>query len=190
MTYHRDGGQRGGGKELFRELYEAYYAPLCLYAFRFVREMPAAEDIVADIFAALWDRLPEMELRDGTAGGYLHSAVKNRCLNHLKHRLYELGYMENCARQEPVYASSPDALYGPQELYALLHRTLERLPENYRTVFVKSALEGRTYDEIAEAMQVRVQSVNRYKQRAVEQLRRELGPYLALLAAWGMLHNL
>ena len=67
MTYHRDGGQRGGGKELFRELYEAYYAPLCLYAFRFVREMPAAEDIVADIFAALWDRLPEMELRDGRA---------------------------------------------------------------------------------------------------------------------------
>lgn len=98
--------------------------------------------------------------------------------------------MENCARQEPVYASSPDALYGPQELYALLHRTLERLPENYRTVFVKSALEGRTYDEIAEEMQVSVKSVNRYKQRAVEQLRRELGPYLALLAAWGMLHNL
>ena len=39
-------------------------------------------------------------------------------------------------------------------------------------------------------MQVSVKSVNRYKQRAVEQLRRELGPYLALLAAWGMLHNL
>lgn len=135
MTYHRDGGQRGGGKNSSANCTRRITPRLCLYAFRFVREMPAAEDIVADIFAALWDRLPEMELRDGTAGGYLHSAVKNRCLNHLKHRLYELGYMENCARQEPVYASSPDALYGPQELYALLHRTLERLPENYRTGF-------------------------------------------------------
>lgn len=149
--------------------------------------MPAAEDIVADVFAAIWNRLPEMELRDDTAGGYLRNAVKNRCL---KHRLYELGYTENCTRREPVYAASPDALYTVQELYGLLHRTLERLPENYRTVFVKSVLEGRTHDEIAEEMQVCVKSVNRYKQRAIEELRHELGPYLALLAALGVLPDL
>lgn len=188
MANLRDDGQRK--KELFRELYEAYYAPLCLYAFRFVRDMPSAEDIVADIFAALWDRLPDMELRDDTAGGYLRSAVKNRCLNHLKHRLYELGYQENCALREPVYASSADALYTPKELYQMLHRTLERLPENYRTVFVRSILEGRTHDDIAQEMQVSVKSVNRYKQRAIEQLRRELEPYLTLLAAWGAIHTL
>lgn len=70
MTYHRTADNEGGERTLPRTV-RGVLRPLCLYAFRFVREMPAAEDIVADIFAALWDRLPEMELRDGTAGGYL-----------------------------------------------------------------------------------------------------------------------
>lgn len=183
MVFHKDEKQR---KELlFRKLYEAYYAPLCLYASRLVNDMPTAEDIVADIFAALWDRLPDMELRSDTAGGYLRSSVKNRCLNHLKHRLCEMGYSESCTHGEPLYASAPDALYSPQELHELLRKTLERLPENYRTVFVKSILEGRTYDEIAEEMQICVKTVNRYKQRAVEHLRQELGHYLSLFLLLG-----
>lgn len=174
-------------QDLFRELYEANYAPLCLYACRIVRNMPAAEDIVADLFAALWDRLPEMELRADTAGAYLRNAVRNRCLNHLKHRLCELGYAESLCRQEPFYAPGPEALHTSQELLDLLHETLEKLPENYRTVFVKNMLEGRTHDEIADEMRVCVKTVNRYKQRALERLRRELEQYLPLLIVFGLL---
>lgn len=179
-----------GREARFRELYGAYYAPLCLYAYRFTHTrggMSAAEDIVADVFAVLWERLPETELRGETAGAYLRSAVRNRCLNYLRHKLFEEGYSERAALREPVYASAPDALYTLQELYELLRGTLERLPENYRTVFVRSVLEGRSHDEIAREMQVSVKSVGRYKQRALEELRRELGRYLPLLLALGTL---
>lgn len=176
-------------EELFRELYEAYYAPLCLYAYRFTRErggMSAAEDIVADIFAALWDRLPELELLRDTAGAYLHSAVRNRCLNHLKHRLYELSYTQNCQGRDPVYATAPDALYTLEELYGLLRRTLEAMPEQYRTVFVKSIVEGRTQEEIAREMNLSIKTVGRYKQRTLEELRRRLSSYLPLMLALGV----
>ena len=41
----------------FKQLYEDYYAPFCLYAKRFVDDKEVREDIVSDVFTSLWDKL-------------------------------------------------------------------------------------------------------------------------------------
>lgn len=56
-----------------------------------------------------------------------------------------------------------------------------KLPENYRTVFIKSFFEGKTHTEIAEEMNLSVKSINRYKQKTMELLRNELKEYMPLL---------
>ena len=38
----------------FKQLYEEYYAPFCLYAKRFVDDKETREDIVSDVFTSLW----------------------------------------------------------------------------------------------------------------------------------------
>ena len=40
----------------------------------------------------------------------------------------------------------------------MLYETLNKLPENYRTVFMKSFFEGKTHAEIAEEMNLSVKS--------------------------------
>lgn len=50
----------------------------------------------------------------------------------------------------------------------MLYETLNKLPENYRTVFIKSFFEGKTHTEIAEEMNLSVKSINRYKQKKME----------------------
>ena len=67
------------------------------------------------------------------------------------------------------------------ELYRMLYETLNKLPENYRTVFIKSFFEGKTHTEIAEEMNLSVKSINRYKQKTMELLRNELKEYMPLL---------
>ena len=62
----------------------------------------------------------------------------------------------------------------------MLYETLNKLPENYRTVFMKSFFEGKTHAEIAEEMNLSVKSINRYKQKTMELLRNELKDYLPL----------
>ena len=61
------------------------------------------------------------------------------------------------------------------------YETLNKLPENYRTVFIKSFFEGKTHTEIAEEMNLSVKSINRYKQKTMELLRNELKDYMPLL---------
>ena len=77
----------GHTKELtFKQLYEEYYAPFCLYAKRFIEDKDTREDIVSDVFASLWDKIDTFDLKSETALGYIKMCVKNNCLNFLKHQ--------------------------------------------------------------------------------------------------------
>ena len=90
-------------------------------------------------------------------------------------------YAENIQKKAPVYETEPDSIYTLDELYRMLYETLNKLPENYRTVFIKSFFEGKTHTEIAEEMNLSVKSINRYKQKTMELLRNELKEYMPLL---------
>ena len=167
----------------FKQLYEEYYAPFCLYAKRFIDDLDTRQDIVSDVFASLWDKMDtdSFDLQSDTALGYIKMCVKNSCLNFLKHQEYEWSYAENIQKKTPVYETEPDSVYTLDELYRMLYETLDKLPENYRTVFMKSFFEVKTHVEIAEEMNLSVKSINRYKQKTMELLRNELKDYLPLL---------
>lgn len=167
----------------FKQLYEEYYAPFCLYAKRFIDDKDIREDIVSDVFTSLWDKIDSesFDLQSNTALGYIKMCVKNSCLNYLKHQEYEWSYAEKIQGKAPVYETEPDSVYTLDELYRMLYEALEKLPENYRTVFMKSFYEGKTHVEIAEEMNLSVKSINRYKQKTMELLRNELKDYLPLI---------
>ena len=164
----------------FKRLYEEYYAPFCLYAKRFIDDRSAREDIVSDVFISQWNKQESFPLNKETMLGYLKTCVRNSCLNYLKHQEYEFNYAELCQKREPSYATAPDNVYQLNELYEMLYKTLNKLPENYRIVFTKNFFEGKTHAEIAKELNLSVKSIDRYKQRTMDFLRSELKEYLPL----------
>ena len=168
-------------EQAFKLLYKEYYAPFCLYAKRFIEDKEVREDIVSDVFTSLWDKIDSFDLQSDTAIGYIKMCVKNSCLNFLKHQEYEWSYAENIQKKAPIYETEPDSVYTLDELYRMLYETLDKLPENYRTVFIKSFFEGKTHVEIAEELKLSVKSINRYKQKTMELLRNDLKEYLPLI---------
>lgn len=168
-------------EQAFEELYEEYYAPFCLYAKRFIEDKETREDIVSDVFTSIWGKMDTFDLQSDTALGYIKMCVRNSCLNFLKHQECEWNYAENIQKKAPVYETEPDSVYTLDELYKMLYETLNKLPENYRIVFMKSFFEGKTHVEIAEEMNLSVKSINRYKQKTMELLRNELKDYMPLL---------
>ena len=169
-------------EQAFKQLYEEYYAPFCLYAKRFIEDKEAREDIVSDVFASLWDKIDSFEPDSDTTLGYIKMCVKNTCLNYLKHQEYEWNYAEVIRKKTPIYENEPDSVYTLDELYRMLYETLNKLPENYRTVFIESFFNGKTHAEIAEELNISVKYINRYKQKTIELLRNELKDYMPLLA--------
>ena len=168
-------------KQVFKQLYEEYYAPFCLYAKRFVDNKETREDIVSEVFASLWNNMDNFEIDPKTILGYLKMCVRNNCLNYLKHQEYEWNYAEVVKKYTPVYETEPDSVYTLDEMYRMLYGTLNKLPESYRIVFIESFFKGKTHTEIAEELNLSVKSVNRYKQKTLEFLRNELKEYMPLL---------
>ena len=77
----------------FRVLFGAFYRYLVLYAMRYVGQQEVAEDVVQEVFMAVWESDKEYNSYHGFKA-FLYDSVKNRCLNHLKHQEVELRHSE------------------------------------------------------------------------------------------------
>lgn len=169
-------------EQVFKHLYEEYYAPFCLYARRYIDDLNIRQDIVSDVFTSLWEKInmSSFDLEPDTALKYIKICVKNNCLNYLRRQECEWSYTESVQGRSPCYEVEPDSIYTLDELYRMLYETLDKLPPNYRIVFMESFFDGKTHVEIAEEMNLSVKSIDRYKQKTMELLRNELKDYMLL----------
>ena len=77
----------------FSEMYLTYYSKLVRFAREFVILEEDAENITQDVFTDLWERRDSMDHVENM-NAYLFRLVKNRCLDHLKHKIFEQKYVE------------------------------------------------------------------------------------------------
>ncbi len=73
---------RTGDEQAFEALFRAYVEPLCAFAYSYVESEPAAQEIVQDLFARLWERRDSLEVPRNVQA-YLYGATRNRAINYL-----------------------------------------------------------------------------------------------------------
>lgn len=169
-------------KQAFRQLFDCYYPALCLYAKRFIEEKETREDIVQDVFFSIWENRKHISIQTSSRS-YLTTCVRNHCLNFIQRNrmdTLDMSVPENI----PLYAENHTDLYLLNELETLLAQALAKLPEDYRRVFELNRFEDKSYAEIAENMHISTRTVERYKNKAIEILKKDLKDYLPLLAGW------
>lgn len=176
---------RGGSELAFAEIYRRYGFGLIEQAYRKVGSREAAEEIVQDLFAALWHK------RDGIAiqklPEYLGTAVKYRVINLIKSRLTHADYLAYC-RTQPSHADHrTEQELAATDLAGALRRGLTRLPAHTREVFQLSRIEHQTVPEIAGRLKLSTKAVEYHITRALKQLRVSLKDFLVVLALL-MLH--
>lgn len=166
---------RAGDARAFEQTFRAYYEPLCAFAFRFVRDNAAAEDLVQDVFGALWTSRASINIATSLRA-YLFAAVRNRALNIRKHEMVvddwerdELAHDE--LHPHPV---QPDVLLDRKLLKARLETAFQSLPERAATALRLRWREGMSYAEIADAMSISVKGVEKLLSRGLRALRQAL----------------
>jgi len=164
----------------YRCLFEHYYAALCLFSKRYIEDRDVREDIVQDVFFNIWEKRKSISANI-SARNYLVTCVKNLSLNYLRKQGYMQDYQKQLIDNPPVYSNGEEDLYMLNELEALLEQALAKLPPEYRMAFEMSRMEQKSMDEVAEAMGVSVRTVERYRNKAVEILKKELKDFLLLL---------
>lgn len=71
--------------------------------------------------------------------------------------------------------------YVMEELEAMISEKIALLPEECQKVFYLSRYENKSYAEIAEELNISINTVKYHIKNALSTLRKELGPYLLLI---------
>ena len=156
----------------FERLFREYYEVLCFFANRFVDNMQVSEEIVADAYAALWERR-ESILITTSFRAYIYRAVRNRCLNHIKHQRIERAYLDYLRQHYNVSDEGMDSV-REEQLAREVEEAIESLPERCRQIFKMSRYDDLRYNDIAKILQLSPKTVERQMMIALEKLRRQL----------------
>lgn len=145
----------------FRKL----YLPLGMFALRIVGDAEVAEEIVADTFANIWQKIHEgLEIDNFKA--YIYQSVRNECLSFLRNKK-EIIDLENILEvdEETIDTSERDAK---------IWRAIDELPPKCREVFLLSKRDGLSNEEIAEEMGISIKTVKNQMTKAFSRLREAL----------------
>lgn len=126
-----------------------------------------AADLSQDAFLRLL-RNPQVlgELQEPRA--YLLTIGKRLLINLQRKRSLEQAYLEALAELPEACAPSPEQRWVLLETLQALDELLDGLPPAVRLAFLLSQLEGLTYREIAERLQVSERTIKRYMAQAYE----------------------
>jgi RNA polymerase sigma-70 factor (ECF subfamily) len=168
---------RRGDARALEMVFRAYYAPLASFAFRYLRDAAAAEDVVQDSFTLLWARRAHLTITTSLRA-YLYAAVRNHVLNIRKHdaivEAWERDEASDDVRTLYQPPLQPDELLDRRLLVQRLGDALEQLPERQAQAMLLRWRDGLSYAEIADALGISVKGVEKHLARGLDALRRQL----------------
>jgi len=169
----------------FSEIYIAYYLKLLRFAIDFVVHKEDAENVVQDIFVGLWERKESLENIENT-NAYLFKLTKNKCLDHLKHKISQEKYVANTQfSYEQEFALKLQSLENfdvdvasEEKMEKIIKDAIDTLPGKCREIFLLNRYEGLKYKEISEHLGLSVNTVETQMGIALKKLREKLKIYL------------
>lgn len=150
-----------GDEDAFCELYARYKNQLVYFALRYLKSQAYAEDIFQDTFAAVWQSRRFID-PDTSFSSYLYTIVRNRVLNQLRSLEQESSLKEAILSQAVDYSNSTSQAIAVAELEAVVNEALGKLTPRQREVFELSRRQRLSHKEIAQALDISVNTVQEY----------------------------
>ncbi|SFW24509.1 RNA polymerase sigma-70 factor, ECF subfamily [Sinomicrobium oceani] len=158
---------RNNDQHALEQLFRKYYYPLCQFAGSFVKSPDIAEEVVSDVFFNIWQNRNVLDIRNNLKS-YLFIAIKNQSLNVLKKNRISFFDMEISESQQKVSGLTAESALDYAEVEKRIETIIEELPPQRRIIFKLNRLEGFKYKEIADILQI---SVNTVQKQMIEAIR-------------------
>jgi RNA polymerase sigma-70 factor (ECF subfamily) len=173
---------KDGEEEAYRELIRRYERPVFSLIFRMVRNRELAEDLSQETFVKVLNAIqsyrPEFKF-----SSWVFKIANNAAIDHIRKRELDTLSLEGSPHADTPELIEATALQISEraesqleevenrELGGTIERAIERLRPEYRACILLRHVEGRTYDEIAEILNLPLGTVKTYIHRARNELR-------------------
>jgi RNA polymerase sigma-70 factor, ECF subfamily len=179
-----------GRERAFRELLTRYERPVFSLVYRMLRDREQAEDTAQETFIKAFNAIQSYNPAYKFSS-WIFKIANNLAIDHLRKReldtvsIHGSVHAESDEAEERTRITLTDSGETPQEyaenreLGSQIEAAMGRLRPEYRTAILLRHVEGHSYDEVSEIMEVPLGTVKTYIHRA----RSELKELLAGVAA-------
>jgi len=164
----------------FEKVFKAYFNSLYNYACTILKNESAAEEVVQQVFFKVWEKRETMP-EETMLKAYLYRAVHNESLNVIKHHKVRAGYQMHAVSNTDNTIDNAHSKVNMATLQHELHKAMNELPEQCRTIFQMSRFEERKYKEIADELNISPKTVENQMGKALKILRTKLADFLPLV---------
>jgi len=148
---------QAGDREAFRSLYEKYQDRVFATAYRIAGDRETAADLTQEVFVKIFEELPGFRF-GSRFSTWLYRVAANHAINKASETARHARLNERIARERPASAPAEpparDKFAGER-----LQAALGALSVKLRAVTVLRYLEGLSYEEIAETLELSVGTV-------------------------------
>jgi RNA polymerase sigma-70 factor (ECF subfamily) len=170
-----------GDQQAYAELLQKYRGPVFNLIIRMVKSKEEAEDLVQEAFIKAFNSLHSFNMQYAFST-WLYKIAINNSIDHFRKQKLKL-----CSLDKPVESKEgelkrefPDVTFAAdkdllnKEKMGLIQDAIDSLPEKYRMSIVYRHQEEKSYEEIAEIMDIPLGTVKARIFRAREMLKKKL----------------
>lgn len=151
-----------GDREAFNELVLKYQKKIFNVAYRFVGDQEEANDLAQEIFAAAYQNLKKFR-GDSKFSTWLFQIATNRGKNRFKY-LKRRGFFankssqnqdedgESCQKVVPDFSTNPENILSSRQVQKVVQEAIEALEPDHREIVILRDIEGFSYEEIAQML--------------------------------------
>lgn len=169
-----------GNKEAFTAIYQKYHKIMYVIAYRYLKDSARAQDAVQYVFTKLWEYHSNLQV-SFSLKNYLFSMTRNHILNQIRNENNAVSHQYQIFQDAVEYEDNLIEVIEQKELVHLLYKAIENLPDQKKTVCLLRLDEKLSNKEIAEKMQISINTVKTHYAQSLKLLRILLEKLIILL---------
>lgn len=167
-----------GDNSAFEILVNRYQKQVFALAYRLGGDYDEARDIAQEVFLRIYQELKRFDT-SRRFFPWMYRVAHNTCVNLLHKRPRDVTPLDNLLDlTDDTAPGSPDDSYEQTERTQMVHAALQALPASYREPLVLKYLEGLSYRQISQMLDVPVTTVEARLFRGRNMLKKALTDYL------------
>jgi RNA polymerase sigma-70 factor (ECF subfamily) len=172
-----------GNLSAFREIVERYQRPLMSFVSKFAGDKTMSEDISQEVFLRVFKAAKNYKPK-ARFKTWLFKIAVNYCLNEIRADKNSPQFIDLFELNEAGFLAITPDTHSPEkecenrELGDILRKAIAGIPEKQKIALLLQKYEGFSYEEISHIMGCSVSAVESLIQRACQNLKKALSPYL------------
>lgn len=160
----------------FDSLYKKYCNKVYNFGFSILKSTEESENLMQDVFLNLWENRHKVE-KDTSIKSYIFTITYNSAISIIRKKTRESKFIEYLMSLQEITEEPASVQLEYAELTNKLNDVINALPQRQKEVYLLHRVDCMKYSEIAERLNISVNTVENHMSRALKTIREKLGQY-------------